>query len=66
VGVLSGILVSLAGMRLVESQLFGVSPEDPSVYAISVAILLGAALIASYLPARRICSTAPMTVLVHE
>ncbi len=57
--VLTGIgaglgLAAAAGMtRLVESLLFGVKALDPATYAAVAVLLLAAAALASYLPARR-------------
>ena len=47
----SGAAVGLT--RLLRSMLFGVSPWDPVTYSTVAAVLLLAAVLASYLPARR-------------
>jgi ABC-type antimicrobial peptide transport system permease subunit len=62
-GVAIGLGAATALTRLIESQLFGVSPLDPSTYAVVVAVLMGAALLASYLPARRTSNVDPVEVL---
>ena len=47
-------LVAAAGLtRLMSSLLFGVTALDPVTYAAVTAFLIGAAVLASYLPARR-------------
>jgi predicted permease len=61
-GVATGILCG----RFVESQLFGVQAADPPVYALSVALLLAAALAAAFLPARRAARIDPMQALRYE
>ena len=45
------------------SLLFGVKPLDPLTYTISVAALAAAAMVASYLPARRAASVDPVETL---
>ena len=52
--------------RLLKTLLFGVAGTDPLTYAVTGAILLGAALLASYVPARRAMRTDPMTALRTE
>src|ERR1019366_7307079 len=47
-------------------SLFGVKPGDPRATAVAVAILLSAALIAGYLPARKASRIDPMTAVRHE
>jgi ABC-type antimicrobial peptide transport system permease subunit len=41
-------------------------PNDPLAMALAVAILLGAALLAGYAPARKASRIDPMTALRHE
>lgn len=52
-GAVWGLLVTLAGARLLRSLLFGVSPTDPLTLATVTATLILVALAAAYLPARR-------------
>ena len=63
VGVVVGIGVAAALMRLMASMLFQVSPLDVTTYAGVSLVLLGAAMIASYLPARRAASLNPIEAL---
>jgi putative ABC transport system permease protein len=49
--------------RGISSLLFGVAPLDPVTYVASGAILLAAAMTASYFPARRAASVDPMDAL---
>ncbi len=53
IGALVGIAGALALSRLLASQLYEVSPSDPVSLIGACAILLGVALMAAYLPARR-------------
>lgn len=67
---LAGILIGLAGSfllaRLMESFLFGVAASDPPTYITVTLVLLIAALLACYLPARRATGVDPMVALRHE
>jgi putative ABC transport system permease protein len=65
-GLIAGVLISLGVMRLLRSQLFGVSPNDPLAY-VAVALLLSAvAFLACYLPARRAAAVEPLVALRQE
>jgi putative ABC transport system permease protein len=66
IGLFAGILGALAVTRLMSSLLYGVSAHDLSIYAIVTIVLSGAALIASYLPARRAMAVDPMVALRYE
>jgi predicted permease len=65
-GLIVGIPTALLGARLVSSQLFGLGPIDPVTLSASAAVLLVAALIASYLPARRAAKVDPLIALRYE
>jgi putative ABC transport system permease protein len=62
-----GIGIGLAGAfvatRLLATFLFGVEPGDPLTFAAVTALLLGVALLASYLPSRRALKVDPLTAL---
>ena len=61
-----GILGALALKGLMRSLLFGVAPADPVTFAAVGIVLGGAALLASYLPARRAASVDPIDALRME
>ncbi len=61
-----GVALALASGQLVSSMLYQVSPFDPVVLALSFLILAGAALVATWVPARRATRIAPITALRHE
>lgn len=65
-GCLAGALASLALARLIRARLFGVSPADPLTYIVVAALLGTAALLASYLPARRAARVQPTQALRYE
>jgi putative ABC transport system permease protein len=66
IGVAIGSGAAVGLTRLLQSLLFGVSPWDPLTYAAVAAILLVAAVLASYLPARRASSVDPLEALRAE
>jgi predicted permease len=66
VGAVVGLLGSFAAVRVVESQLFGVRPHDPTALVGATLLLLAVAFVAAYLPARRASRIDPVTALRHE
>jgi hypothetical protein len=66
IGVAVGIGVAAALMRLMTSMLFEVSPLDVTTYAGVSVVLLAAAMLASYVPARRAASLNPVDALRAE
>jgi putative ABC transport system permease protein len=66
IGLLVGLFGALAVTRLMSSLLFRVSANDFSIYAVVTIVLSGAALIATYLPARRAMAVDPMVALRYE
>ena len=62
-GIAVGFSAALAGSRLVESLLYDVSPRDPAIFAITTLMLLGVALLACWLPARRAARINPVETL---
>jgi putative ABC transport system permease protein len=66
VGIIAGLIGSIALARVIASLLYGVSAYDPIVFG-GMALLLGAiALGACYLPARRATRVDPVIVLRYE
>jgi predicted permease len=61
-----GLLGSLAASRLIASQLYGISAWDPVTLASIVMILIIAALLACWLPARRATQVDPMVALRQD
>jgi predicted permease len=63
IGAVIGLLAAAGLMRLMKSLLYGISPVDPITYAAVSLILIAAAVLASYLPARRAAAVAPIEAL---
>jgi predicted permease len=66
VGMAIGLGAALALTRLVAGLLFGVAPRDPASMLFAVAAMLGVALLAAALPARRASRVEPGIALRHE
>jgi putative ABC transport system permease protein len=66
VGVGLGITGSLFFGRILSSQLFGVTPNDPATLVIAATVVIGAALLASLVPAVRATRVNPLTALRNE
>jgi putative ABC transport system permease protein len=66
VGVVAGVVVAVALGRSMSSLLFGVEPLDPAAYIAAIGVIFVAALLASYLPARRAALIDPMETLKAE
>lgn len=65
-GVVIGLIIALALARLMQSMLTGVTPLDPLTHAAAASLLLFAAVLAAWLPARRASRVDPMVALRHE
>jgi len=66
VGLAIGMTVALGTSKFVASFLYGMKANDPLALAAAVGILLGAALLAGYAPARKASRIDPMTALRSE
>ena len=66
VGIVVGVAGALGAGRLIASQLYGVTPRDPFVFAVCIAALLVVAVIACLAPARRATRVDPMVALRTE
>jgi ABC-type antimicrobial peptide transport system permease subunit len=66
IGLGVGFVGALALTSLLQSDLEGISPRDPLSFSIVSLVLLGAGLIACYLPARAAMRLDPMEALRYE
>ena len=66
IGLTIGVLLAAGAGKLVSGLLYRVSPFDPAVLLIAAAVLSAAAMLASYLPARRAARVVPLDALRAE
>ncbi len=66
VGIAIGIFAALAVTRGIGGLLFGIASTDPIVYAGISLLLVAAAVVASYFPARKATEVDPIVALRHE
>jgi predicted permease len=65
-GLAISVPAALIGSRLVKSFLFETQPNDPGTLALASVVLLSAAILAGYAPARRASRIDPLAALRHE
>ena len=65
-GVVIGTVCCAAASSILSSVLYGISPHDPVSFLLVPGFLLGVALLASYIPARRAATVDPMEALRTE
>ena len=63
IGLVAGLLGSVALSRLMTGLLYGVTPTDRATFAGVTALLAAVGLAAAYLPARRAACVDPLTAL---
>ncbi len=66
VGLAISVPAALSGSRLVKSFLFETQPNDPGTLVLAGVVLLSAAILAGYAPARRASRIDPVAALRHE
>jgi ABC-type antimicrobial peptide transport system permease subunit len=65
-GVALGLVSALALARIMKNLLFEVSSTDPSTFGLITLLVVGVALIASYVPARRATKIDPLQSIRSE
>jgi ABC-type antimicrobial peptide transport system permease subunit len=65
-GVGGGLAAGWLAARGASAALYGVEPLDPPSLAVAVLVMVGAAMVATYLPARRISRIDPTAAIRSE
>src|SRR6202030_736273 len=65
-GAAMGLVCALVVAHLMAGMLYGVRPSDPLTFAGVALLLVGVALLACYIPARRAIRVDPLVALRHE
>jgi putative ABC transport system permease protein len=63
IAIVAGLAISVAAAKVIQSQLFGIVPTDPIIFAIVPVVLAIVALLACWLPARRASAVDPIQTL---
>jgi len=66
VGVALGLAAALALTRIMKNLLFEVSATDPGTFSVIALLLIGVAMIASCIPARRAAKVDPLLAIRNE
>ena len=66
IGIAAGLPLTLAAAQIMRGLIFGIAPHDPLTIVGAVAVLLGVATLAAWIPARRAARTDPMEALRYE
>jgi ABC-type antimicrobial peptide transport system permease subunit len=66
VGLVTGLAVTMVVTRFMSSLLIGISPWDVKTFAVIAMVLLGATVVASWIPAMRATRVEPIAALRYE
>ena len=65
-GVVVGVLATVMSTRVLVTQLWGVTPNDPATVVTVIAVILAAGLLAGFVPARRATRIDPIAAMRSE
>ena len=65
-GIVAGLVLAMTVSRVMKSVLLGVNPRDPITLSLVALLLLAAAIVAVWIPARRAAARDPLVSLRHE
>ena len=66
VGLVLGLAIAVAATRTLSTFLFGLTPHDPATLLSTTALLLTAAMLAGFMPARHAAAVDPVKALKNE
>jgi putative ABC transport system permease protein len=66
IGISLGLACALGITRLLASELYGISPADPTTFAAAATLMTAVTLLACYIPTRRAMRVDPMVALRNE
>ncbi len=66
IGAVLGVMLAAIVGRSLDRMLYSVTPSDPLTFAVVTGVLIGVAVVGSYLPARRAMRVDPLVTLRHE
>jgi ABC-type antimicrobial peptide transport system permease subunit len=66
IGAAAGLVIAFGAAKLLASVIYGMPPADPLALAATVAIVVGVAFVATYVPARRAATIDPVAALRTE
>jgi len=65
-GLLIGLAISTTTNRLLTTQLWNISPNDPLTFTVVILVIAIIGVLACWIPARRAVRVEPMIALRHE
>jgi ABC-type antimicrobial peptide transport system permease subunit len=63
IGAVLGLALSAAAARLLSGVLYGVNASDPIAFVVAPAVLIGVAIAAAWIPARRVTRINPVRAI---